>query len=445
MRYSRFIERNKHTVNYPVACTQTVSTLAPFALESAAADPNQIYVPATIAKAMSLGATLAISVSGGGKDSTAMLRALVRQFPQWKDQMVVIFADLGRSEWLGVTEYLHRLCAELGLELQVTRREKGALMDRFHERFETIKSDGNQVPWVSSSQNRYCQSSTKITPLDGLLRRVGAKPWVSSSVNRYCQSDTKIAPINGTLRDYKGIVICAIGIRAEESPHRAKEPAYAVRNAITTESLKCPHKKKDTSVAALDFEQWADQTIDQWLLNGRKGRLAFNWHPIQEFSLEQVWAELGTTIAEVARRAALFAQGQYRKALAGFHHAHWSYVAGASRHSCSMCIFSSAFELGVGAKFNPLTWLELALLELESGWSFKADLWLANLRGVVRGMTPARLKLLYGVLYELQLVKRWGTGFNMAFLATTSPELLGFYTFDFLTAIVKEDLWQQQG
>ncbi len=166
-------------------------------LELAAATSE---VPAPIARAMELGAALAVSVSGG-KDSMVMLRhvtALHRRYG-WKGEIYAIFAELGRIEWSGVTEHIRQACDRLGIRLIVVQRQKGGMIDRWRERYETLKAEGN------------------------------TKPFWSSSAQRYCTSDLKRTPIDAYLRSHQ-LVVCATGIRAQESASRAKQPIFKIQD-----------------------------------------------------------------------------------------------------------------------------------------------------------------------------------------------------------------------
>ena len=75
-------------------------------------------VPGFMQSVLDAGATLAVSVSGG-KDSDAMLRYLVSTHgtKNWTGELFTLFCDLGRIEWPGVFEHLHKVCAELGVPL----------------------------------------------------------------------------------------------------------------------------------------------------------------------------------------------------------------------------------------------------------------------------------------------------------------------------------------
>lgn len=302
----------------------------------------------------------------------------------------------------GVTEHIRQACDRLGIRLVVVQRQKGGMIDRWRERYETLKAEGN------------------------------TKPFWSSSAQRYYTSDLKRTPIDAYLRSHQ-LVVCATGIRAQESTNRAKQPVFKMRSNIAAKYLKTPAGCKD----AQQQESWADHALEQWLLSDRAGRLALDWHPIFDWDIERVWETLGTNSMDLDRRRELFRQGDFRSALEGFP-AHWAYIAGNSRLSCSQCVLASMGDLKTGALHNPLTWLELALLEQESEWSFKRDFWLTSLRSYVLMMSADQRQQLLKVLYELQLVRRWASSFRLQFLQVVSLDAIAVWTDEFLQAVLEE-------
>ena len=183
-------------------------------------------IPLAIEQAMKMGAALAISISGG-KDSDAMLRHLValHRAEEWKGELFAITADLGRIEWPGTLEHMQATCNQLNIELVVVRRQKGSMIDRWEERRQTLmkQQDMDAIAPEFSSGLR--------------IQKEGDKPFWSSSAARYCTKELKTAEVDRYLRRFKSVV-CAVGIRAEESSSRARKPHYQVRNDITTVALK---------------------------------------------------------------------------------------------------------------------------------------------------------------------------------------------------------------
>jgi 3'-phosphoadenosine 5'-phosphosulfate sulfotransferase (PAPS reductase)/FAD synthetase len=240
------------------------------------------------------GAQLVLSVSGG-KDSDAMCHHLLdlRQREGWTGQVCLVHADLGRAEWHTTPAYVQGLAERLALPLHVVRWTHGDLIDRIWQRWDTLHH--------------------------------AACPWPSAQA-RYCTADLKRQPISRWLRQTfpAGKVICAIGLRAEESPTRAKKVTFTVRADCTAPT---------------------------------KGRFVYDWLPIHAWTVAQVWA----CIREHGGVA------------------HPAYALGNRRLSCAMCILASLNDLMQGAIHNPDTYRELCRIEAVTGYSFRPNFWLSSL------------------------------------------------------------------
>lgn len=321
---------------------------------------ENVTIPSAITRTLEAGAVLAVSLSGG-KDSDAMLKYLVNLHAvhRWSGELFAITADLGRIEWLGTLEHIQALCDELNVPLVVVKRQKGGMIERWEQRRRSLLT------------LQQVQADTKMNALEQ-TEKEGSKPFWSSASARYCTKELKTAVIDRYLRKFKAVV-CAVGIRAQESASRAKKPHVQVRNDIAAAALKA-----DKGLDAYQHQDWADTAAMRSLVEGTKGRLALTWNPILNWSVDEVWRQLGTSTAELARRRTLFRKGELLSALQNWP-AHWAYVSGNSRLSCSMCVLASAADIHNGAQHNPRTWLELALMETSSGWSFQQNKWLADL------------------------------------------------------------------
>ncbi|MEO0521148.1 MAG: phosphoadenosine phosphosulfate reductase family protein [Cyanobacteria bacterium P01_A01_bin.116] len=341
---------------------------------------------------MSHGADLAVSVSGG-KDGDAMLRFLSKRHSAkgWTGQLFALFCDLGRIEWAGVSEHLHSLCAELEVPL-VRVIPKRSMIDEWQHRYNTILAKHQHKPFWSSSSARYCTKHEKTQPSDKFLRQYS-------------------------------FVVCAIGLRAEESTARAKKPRYQVRDDIASTWYKTPKSCK----TAEEKEAWAEQAFQAWLRSGQKGRFALTWHPIHHWSLEEVWTYNGTSSTDIARRTALYQAGKIRQAIAGFP-CHWVYATGNTRLSCSLCVLASSGDILNGAQHNPWVWSELALMEIIGGWGFQQSRWLASLHADVLKVSLTKWDRLWRVLYRLSLVRRWKPSFSLTLLRSCDVEQLLFWT-----------------
>lgn len=211
-------------------------------------------LPAAIATARDAGALFAVNHSAG-KDSQAMLIRL-RQMGIPDEQIVVVHADLGDVEWPGNLDH--------------------------------IRSTMGNVPLIVARAQKT------------FLEMVEHRQMFPSPSQRQCTSDLKRGPIQRELRRYLkanphfgGRIVNCMGMRAEESPARAKRPTL-VRNAAC-------------SVAG---REWID------------------WLPIHDMQLFDVFA----TILSAGQRP------------------HWAYYAGMTRLSCVFCIMASATDLTTAAR-----------------------------------------------------------------------------------------------
>lgn len=179
---------------------------------------KSLRIPTPVRAALEDGAALAISMSGG-KDSLAMATALVEAVDRngWPGEVYAIHADLGRMDWGGYEDEDHWLSTlghvraqadRLGLPLVVVLREDRDLLGHIQARRERLEEQGR-----------------------------GDKPFWPSAASRYCTSDLKRSPINKYLRRHD-FVVCAMGIRRDESARRAKAKPCDMRRRITSKA-KC--------------------------------------------------------------------------------------------------------------------------------------------------------------------------------------------------------------
>ena len=240
------------------------------------------------------GAALVLSVSGG-KDSDAMCHYLLerRQTESWTGTVAMVHADLGRAEWHNTTDYVHKLARRKDVPLHIVRWTNGDLIDRIWQRY-------------YSDPSRPC--------------------WPSSKV-RYCTSDLKRTPISRWIRNTysTGKVVCAMGLRAEESHTRAKRQTFAVRADCAAPT---------------------------------KGRFVFDWLPIHDWTETDVWNG-------IRRHGNIY---------------HDAYKLGNHRLSCALCVLAGVNDLMNGAVHNPDTYRELCRIEAVTGYSFRKDFWLSDLR-----------------------------------------------------------------
>ncbi len=335
---------------------------------------SPIVVPPVISEALRMGAVLAVSISGG-KDSQAMLSGLAELHRQqgWPGEIYAVHAHLGRAEWPQSLDHCLRISNAAGVRLVVVRRPQGDLVDEIRQRMESLRGTGK--PCWPSSTNRYCTADQKRGQIDKVLR---AAPWPDSK-NRYCTSHQKTNQIDKVLRNpwptasqryctamskrdqivkqhrNHNLVVAAMGMRAEESPKRARLSPVSVGNRITAKAL-----LGLTPEQALDAQQEGQ-------------RLALDWLPLHEWREDDVWRGQGASQDEVNRRRDLYRSGRAEEALEGWD-SHPAYVFGNQRLSCALCVLASRNDILTGIRHNPEIYREYVEIERESGFSFRQDL-----------------------------------------------------------------------
>lgn len=180
---------------------------------------------------------MTVGVSGG-KDSSALLitmwSLIHARYPN--AEMVALHADTG-MEWQQTEPHIRDITGRLGVPLHIVRREKGDLIQRIQQRYDYLQSVGKtDTPMWPDARNRFCTGEVKVAPSDSWSRH-----WRPT-----------------------GIVIHALGIRAEESHQRARKTVCVPRPKITT-----------------------------------KTRIGLTWHPILQFSLKEVWQVLGVELHQL--------------------------------------------------------------------------------------------------------------------------------------------------
>lgn len=241
--------------------------------------------------------------SSAGKDSQAMLTYLVNLADSQgcpRDRLIVVHADLGRVEWAGTRELAQEQAEAYGLRFEVVRRDRGDLLEQIEQR--------GMFP---SSAARYCTSDQKTSQVAKLMTRL---------------ADDYRAAYG---KDARPRILNCLGIRAQESPARAKKQAWSRDNAT----------------------------------NGR--RHVDRWLPIFDWSTERVWA--------VIRES-------------GVRH-HEAYDAGMPRLSCVFCVLAGERELVLAARLNPELAAEYAAVEERIGHTFQNGRSMAQIRAMAADPT----------------------------------------------------------
>jgi 3'-phosphoadenosine 5'-phosphosulfate sulfotransferase (PAPS reductase)/FAD synthetase len=232
--------------------------------------------------------------SSAGKDSQTALAETVRRadaagYP--RARIVVVHCDLGRVEWEGTRELAELQASHYGLRFEVVKRDRDLLHQLEHER----------------------------------------KMWPDMA-RRWCTSDQKTAQVRklittlaGEIRAEHGRqprILNVLGIRAAESPKRAKMAEFELDSAASS----------------------GRRHVDRWL-------------PIFHWTTDQVWNDIRAT---------------------GIPH-HRAYDLGMPRLSCVMCVFASREALLIGVRHNPELAAEYARIEVSIGHRFRQNLSIAEL------------------------------------------------------------------
>ncbi len=220
------------------------------------------------------GALFVINHSAG-KDSQAMTIHLKSIVPS--GQLMVVHADLGRVEWPGVQEHIRETVGDL--LISVVKNPNKDLLEMVERR----------GMWPSAS-TRQCTSDLKRGPIETWVRRtLKARP------------------------EFNGLVVNCMGMRAEESPSRAKKTAFKFNER-----------------------------------NSKAGREWYDWLPIHNWTTEEVFK----CIADAGQKP------------------HWAYEKGMSRLSCCFCILACKSDLRLSAKLNPDLYRTYVNLERKIGHTF---------------------------------------------------------------------------
>jgi 3'-phosphoadenosine 5'-phosphosulfate sulfotransferase (PAPS reductase)/FAD synthetase len=235
--------------------------------------------------------------SSGGKDSQTALRYVVNQCDSLgiaRDRIVVSHQDLGRIEWKGTVELVRAQAAFYGLRLEISK---------------------------------YRTANKEEIDLLEKVRRRGMWP---SSANRYCTSDMKRCPAHRVVtmlsREAAGDILYVKGLRADESPARAKEPVLEPLKELCT-----------------------------------RKRTVMTWLPIHSWTEAQVWADIKASGVPY----------------------HEAYDLGMPRLSCMFCIFAPRAALMIAGKANPELLAEYVQVEREIGHTFQHNKPIADIQAAI--------------------------------------------------------------
>ena len=287
--------------------------------------------------------------TSAGKDSMATLDYVcnLAELAGVLSRVVAVHADLGRVEWQGARELAEQQAARLGIRFIPVWRKQGDLLEH-------IESMG----FFPRSSTRYCtadhkrgQIFTAFTALaaekreSDLLSQVESRGMWPDPKRRFCTSDHKraqvdrayTAPTTIAEKDRPVRILSCIGMRADESPSRAKKLPF-------TTSKRASNGKRQ---------------VDEWL-------------PIHRWTEPEVWARINSSpIADLV---------------------HPAYSYGMPRLSCCFCIFAPKDALIIAGHHNPELLAEYVRVEKKIGHRFKLNLSMAEVaEAVAADVKPERV------------------------------------------------------
>jgi 3'-phosphoadenosine 5'-phosphosulfate sulfotransferase (PAPS reductase)/FAD synthetase len=292
----------------------------------------------TINKAINMGADLWLSVSGG-KDGQAMTRTVLQNGIRVSG---MLHCDLGHSEWPQSLFQCQQQADEYGLQLHVLRRKDGlGLVEYIGRRMRVLAGTG--------------------------------KPFWPSSAARYCTSDLKREPSNHFFRNTgSGLIISAEGLRAQESPARAKKDPLSVRPVVTSDyySYVSGYNAKGNPIRTY-------YPVEDCLQMYKPSkRLVLNWYPVLNMFIDEVWGTYGMSKDSLHEARNIY---QATGTVPEWWPFHPAYAFGNDRVSCMICILGSPADLMNGARHNPDLLNEMIAMEQEGGATFKNGWSLKNL------------------------------------------------------------------
>ncbi|GAB3162153.1 hypothetical protein GCM10027258_80610 [Amycolatopsis stemonae] len=232
--------------------------------------------------------------TSAGKDSQAMITHVVeladaQRYP--RHHFLAVHANLGRVEWPGTRELAERQAEHYSIRFEEVRRERGDLLEQIEAR--------RKFP---SSTARYCTSDQKTSQVVKLMTR-------------------EAAAFRGRGHDRPIRILNCLGLRAEESPARAKKSPLGPDPAS----------------------------------NGRRD--VTRWLPIFDWTEVDVWQTIGRSGVPY----------------------HPAYAAGIPRLSCVFCVLAGRKELVLAARLNPRLAQNYVRLEAGIGHTFKPGLSMAEI------------------------------------------------------------------
>ena len=284
--------------------------------------------------------------TSGGKDSLALLSAVQRlagqQFEKFSTAVHAILPDV---EWPGVTELARRQAEYLGYTFETVQRSQGSLLEHFEQRGK-----------FSDAQNRFCTSDHKtaqclkvITARDRVLGPATAGSSSSANIDLPAVLGPWADQIGPDTRVYLNI----LGMRADESPARAKLPELAIDEKWST-ALRAIDRggaqigtRRRLVLRWLPIHAWTEAEVQKHCDEIGDGDLTHFAYHLNVKAMEEVMAAEG-------RKAVLQKpQDELRAILRSPGGVRWG---GMPRLSCAFCIFAPKPALALAMLYNRDMW-----------------------------------------------------------------------------------------
>lgn len=243
--------------------------------------------------------------TSAGKDSQAMMDYLFELATDLGivSRLVAVHADLGRMEWSGTSELAERQADCYGIRFEKIKRPQGDILEHVEKR----------GMWPSST-TRYCTSDHKRGQVGKIITMLTREVAAIR--------DIKLEPVR---------ILNCMGLRAEESPARAKKVPFSRLKRLTTQS----------------------RIVDEWL-------------PILSWKVQDVWSRIRESEVE--------------------HHP--AYDIGMPRLSCVFCIFAPKNALVLAGKHNRELLNEYVQVERKIEHRFRVDVSIEEIRELVLADAP---------------------------------------------------------
>lgn len=281
--------------------------------------------------------------SSAGKDSQALLTYLIALADAQgysRDRIIVVHADLGRVEWDGTRELAEQQAAAYGLRVEVVARGED-LLDQVSTRRRNLDAKAEALTGEAAALRDAGWVAFAGLADQDAAKAEGTPAWPSSTA-RYCTSDQKtsqVAKLMTRLADTHRAagnagplrILNTLGIRADESPARAKKESLHRDSASNTR------------------------------------RAVTRWLPIFGWSEALVWSVIDASGLR----------------------SHEAYAAGMPRLSCVFCVLAGERELILAARLNPALAREYVATEREVGHTFQNGRSIESIAAAAGVLEPA--------------------------------------------------------